>query len=88
MLHMMKDCAQQEIEKNYQAFREKLSALLEDEDNVDKFSLWHDGDMVGIFDTESDAIQVGKEKYKEFGKFSVQQIKRDAFDLGYISLCQ
>ena len=44
--------------------------------------------MVGIFDTESDAIQVGREKYKEFGKFSVQQIKRDAFDLGYISLCQ
>ncbi len=84
---MEKD-AQNEIDRNYEVFRQKLPELLEDENNLNKFSLWHDGSMIDIFDTESDAVKVGKDKYKEFGKFSIQQITKDAFDLGFISLCQ
>lgn len=43
--------------------------------------------MMGIFDTESDAIKIGKEKYEEFGNFSIQQItNRGGVDLGFISL--
>ena len=80
---------QNEIDKNYEAFLKELPELLKDENNLNKFSLWHDGSMVGIFDTESDAITVGKEKYKEFGNFSIQQItKSEGLDLGFISLCQ
>lgn len=80
---------QNEIDKNYEAFRKELPELLKNKDNLDKFSLWHDGNMVGIFDTESDAIAIGKEKYKEFGNFSIQEITdRGGIDLGFISLCQ
>lgn len=77
-----------EIDKNYEEFKKKLPELLEDEHNVNKFSLWHNGEMVEIFDTESDAIKVGKDKYKKFGNFSIQKITGDIIDLGYISLCQ
>ena len=85
---MENNASQSEIDKNYEAFRRKLPELLEDSANLDKFSLWHNGEMVEIFDTESDAIKVGKEKYREFGNFSIQQITKDTFDLGFISLCQ
>ena len=77
-----------EIDKNYDAFQKRLPELLKDENNIDKFSLWHDGSMVDVFDTESDAIKVGKEKYKTYGNFSIQQIRKKVFDLGFISLCQ
>ena len=88
ILNIMKKDAQNEIDKNYETFREKLPELLEDENNLNKFSLWHNRSLVGIYDTESDAIKIGKEKYEEFGKFSVQQITNDALDIGFISLCQ
>ena len=77
-----------QIDKNYEIFLKELPELLKVENNLNKFSLWHDGKIEGIFDTESDAIQVGKDKYKEFENFSIQQITKDVFDLGSISLCQ
>lgn len=84
----MEQDIQNEIDRNYEIFQEKLPELLKDENNLNKFSLWHNGSMVGIFDTESDAIKIGKEKYEKFGKFSIQQVTRNALDLGSISLCQ
>ena len=74
-----------QIDKNYDAFRKKLPELLKDKSNLNKFSLWHKQEMVDIYDTEADAIKVGKEKYKAFGNFSVQKITEEIIDLGYIS---
>ncbi len=76
-----------QIERNYAVFKKNLPELLKDPKNHNKFSLWHDEKLIEIYDTESDAIKIGCEKFKEFGNFSIQQITKNIHDLGFHSLC-
>ena len=77
-----------QAEKNYQVFKKQLPELLKDEANRGRFSVWHDEKLIGIYDTDRDAIQVGKEKFGDFPNFSIQEITDRVADLGYLSLWQ
>ena len=59
------------IEKELEAFREKLPSLLAQEG---KFALIHNGEVAGTFDTYADALAEGYKLFK-LESFLVKQIQ-------------
>ena len=76
---------EQQVERNYEAFKEKLPELLKKHEG--RFSLWHNGEMIDIYDTRNDCMKIGEEKYGD-GNFSYQEITDQPADLGFLSICQ
>ncbi|MEZ4395950.1 MAG: hypothetical protein R3C71_03490 [Candidatus Krumholzibacteriia bacterium] len=71
-----------QVRRNYEAFKERLPALLRD--HPGQVALMHDGELVEVFDTVGDAYLAGLKIYGK-GEFSVQEISGDVIDLGYYS---
>jgi hypothetical protein len=72
-----------QVERNYQAFEQKLPELLAS--RLGKLAVLHDGEIVDFFDTYADAIRYGEEKFGAIGNFSVQEVTTRAASLGYYS---
>lgn len=72
----------QEVERNFQAFRERLPELLKDHAN--KFALMRAGKVIDFFDTSNDAFVAGTHLYED-GRFSIQEVTNQPVDLGYLS---
>ena len=79
---MTKSIQQKEVDRNYEAFKQMLSELMESD--AGRFALLHNRELVACFDTNRDALQSG-EKLLEDKPFSVQKITRKPVDLGYFS---
>lgn len=73
---------QEEVERNFGIFREKLADLLEE--YAGKFALMHDGEIVDFFDTAADAYKAGSRLFVD-EPFSIQEVTDDVADLGYFS---
>ena len=74
--------AAEQVEKNYEAFNEKLPDLLPE--HRGKVALMKDGQVVGIFDTTLAAYVAGQAQFG-MGNFSMQKIIDQPIDLGYFS---
>ena len=79
---MIAKTQQQEVDRNYEAFKEILPDLLKTDEN--RFALMHDRKVIACFDTSRDAMQAGQ-KLLHGKKFSVQEITQRNVDLGYFS---
>ncbi|MGI8739489.1 MAG: hypothetical protein ACR2KU_07560 [Gammaproteobacteria bacterium] len=73
---------EEEIDRNYQAFTERLPSLLTT--HRGKFALMRKGDVIEFFDTARDAYVTGQKLYDD-GVFSVQEVINTPVDLGYFS---
>ncbi len=73
---------QEEVDRNYESFREKLPDLLKTDAN--RFALMHRREVVACFDTSRDAMEAGRQLFKD-GRFSVQKVSGRKMDLGYFS---
>jgi hypothetical protein len=73
---------QNEIDKNYEAFRQKLPELLVT--HAGKFALMRDAEIVEFFDTVRDAFVTGQKLFSD-QRFSVQEVTDAAIDLGFFS---
>jgi hypothetical protein len=76
------DTQHAQVEKNYTTFKAHLRELLES--HPGKQVLLHDGKIVEIFDTLSDAIKFGNAKFGT-GNYSVQEITNRPAELGWHS---
>ena len=73
---------QEEVERNYRAFRKRLPDILGEHRN--KFALMRDTEIVDFFDTGRDAFVAGSNMYAD-GRFSIQEVTDQPVDLGYLS---
>ncbi len=73
---------EQEIRKNYEAFKRMLPSLAVS--HPGKFALMRGGEIVEIFDTANDAYRAGMKLFED-GLFSVQEITEAPVDLGFYS---
>ena len=73
---------QKAVEENYEAFTKLLPELMKKD--AGNYALLRDRDVVELFDSMSDAVKFGNEKYPD-GLFSVQHIDATVADLGYFS---
>jgi hypothetical protein len=69
-----------QVEKNYAAFKAHLRELLDS--HPGKQALLHDGVIVDILDTLSDAIKFGNFRFGA-GNYSVQEINNRPAELGW-----
>lgn len=77
-----RDANQAEVDRNLEAFREKLPELMESAPG--KFVLIRHREIIGLFDTLMDALTAGKKLYSD-RLFSIQEIKDRPIDLGFFS---
>jgi hypothetical protein len=75
---MQTDRAQ--VEKNYATFKARLRDLLDN--HAGKQALLHDGDLIEIFDTLSDAVKFGNVRFGA-GNYSIQEITNRPAELGW-----
>ena len=75
-------CQQQEVDRNYEAFKKVLPELLKSDPG--RTALMRGGEVVMCFDTERDAIQAGR-RFFEDRRFSIQKVSSRPVDLGYFS---
>ncbi len=73
---------QEEVDRNYEAFKAKLPELIKTDAN--RYALMRDRKVVACFDTSRDALQAGQKLF-EGKRFSIQKITRQTVDLGYFS---
>ena len=73
---------QKVVDKNFEAFTQKLPELLKTHPN--KFALLRDADAVEFFDSARDAMVYGQNEFAD-GLFSVQEVSSEVEDLGYFS---
>jgi hypothetical protein len=71
-----------QVEKNYAAFKAHLRELLAS--HPGKQALLHDGEIIEILDTLSDAIKFGNAKFGA-GNYSVQEISNRPAEVGWHS---
>lgn len=71
-----------EVDRNLEAFREKLPELLLT--HRGKFALIRHREVTGIFDTLMDALIAGQKLYSD-QIFSIQEITEKFIDLGFFS---
>ena len=71
-----------EVQRNYEAFRQKLPELLQV--HRGKFALMHHRDIVDFFDTAGDAYKFGVKQYGA-GEFSIQEVTDSSVDLGFFT---
>ena len=76
------DRQQQEVDRNYEAFKEKLPDLIRSD--AGRTALMRGGEVVVCLDTERDAIAVGRTMFED-GHFSIQKVRSRPIDLGYFS---
>lgn len=76
------DRQQQEVDRNYEAFKKVLPELLKSDPG--RTALMRGGEVVMCFDTEHDAIQAGR-RFFEDRRFSIQKVSSRPVDLGYFS---
>lgn len=79
----MADPAQEQVDRNYEAFVARLPALAKT--HRGKFALMRDGEIVEFFDTPRDAYIAGCSLYKADRLFSIQEIVETPVDLGFFS---
>lgn len=73
---------QQEVDRNYSAFKAKQPKLLPS--HRGKFALMHDAQVEAFFDTFRDAFTSGRKLHSD-GMFSVQEVSESPIDLGFFS---
>ena len=73
---------QQEVDRNYEAFKKVLPELLESDPG--RTALMRDGKVIACFDTDRDAIEAGRTFFED-RRFSIQEVTRRGIDLGYFS---
>ena len=78
---MSEHTQQEEVDRNYKAFKKMLSELIESD--AGRFALMQNGELVACFDTNRDAQQAGN--MLESKLFSIQKITSTPVDLGYFS---
>ena len=79
---MTKMTQQQQVDQNYEAFKEILAQLMKTD--AHRFALIHNQKVIACFDTSRDAMQAGRKLLN--GKlFSVQEVTEESVDLGYHS---
>lgn len=76
------DSQQQEVDRNYEAFKKSLPGLIESDPG--RIALMRGGEVIMCFDTERDAIEAGR-RFFEDRRFSIQKIRSRPVDLGYFS---
>lgn len=72
---------EKEISRNYDAFC-KIKFSPQDKG---KFALLHNGKLVDILDSRTDAHKVGKLRFADGQHYSVQEIQSAPLDLGWFS---
>ena len=78
----MTDLLRQQIDKNYEAFKQELPNLLAI--HRGKFALMRDEAIIEVFDTARDAFVAGQKLFAD-NLFSVQEIVETPIDLGFYS---
>ena len=78
---MSEHTQQEEVDRNYKAFKKMLSELIESD--AGRFALMQTGELVACFDTDRDAHQVGN--LLESKLFSIQKIANTPVDSGCFS---
>jgi len=73
---------QAEVDKNFAAFQKLLPSLLTT--HPGKYAVMHDGKVIEVCDTLSDAVRFGHAKFGDY-KFSVQEITSKNVNLGFHS---
>lgn len=71
-----------EVDRNYEAFLERLPALLKERPG--QHALMHDAEIIEFFETAKDAIVAGIRTFGQ-GSYSVQEVSGQAEDLGFYS---
>jgi len=69
-----------QADRNFEAFQKLLPELLPLHGG--KFALMHNGQIVDFFDSLSDAVRFGVEKFGIPDKFSIQQVTNQNVSLG------
>ena len=73
---------EEEVKKNYTFFKSKLPELLAR--HKGKYIVIRNEEIVGIYDSDVDALLAAKEKFSD-EMYSIQQIIGEPVDLGSIS---
>ncbi len=73
---------QEEVDRNFAFFESELPKLLPQQ--AGKFALIRDLQIVGFYDTIHDAYTSGTKMYSD-NLFSIQQVTKQAVDLGVFS---
>lgn len=73
---------EEELDKNFEAFQKLLPELVEE--SLGKFVLFHEGELINIYDTAHDAYAAGQDQYGD-KPFSVQRVSLGSVDLGVFS---
>ena len=76
---------QEEVDRNYDAFTNMLSSILEE--HRDKLALMKDGSIVGYFDTPRQALEAASDRFPD-GVFSIQEVTDEPIFLGVWSDAQ
>jgi len=71
-----------EMEKNWKAFND-MKAKLEAE-HLGRIALFHDGELVAIYNDSGDAYDIGREKFG-LGSFSMETIGETPKSLGFFT---
>lgn len=79
----MTESYQNEVERNFAAFQEKLPELLVTHQG--KYALLHRGEVIEFFDSVGDAARYGMAKYQKPSEFSVQLVTGQNMNLGHYS---
>ncbi len=69
-----------ELEKNWQAFKSQQAQL--EAKHWGKIAMFHDGELVDVYNNESDAYSIAVEKF-ELGSFILQHVGERPIDLGF-----
>jgi hypothetical protein len=80
--HKHKETHQEEVDRNYQRFKELLPSILEK--HAGKFALMRHGEIVEFYATAADAMRTGRKFYDD-GLFSIQKVTAEPEDLGFFS---
>ncbi len=73
---------QREVDENFEAFTKLLPELIKS--HPGKYAVMHNTQIIDFFDSISDAIRFGHERYGDMN-FSVQEVKSHNINLGYHS---
>lgn len=71
-----------EIDRNLEAFKAQLPALLEQ--HKGRYALLRHQEIVGVYDTIRDAQLTGRTFYED-GLFSIQKVTAEPVNLGFFS---
>lgn len=74
--------ARDQVERNYATFKNNLRSLLERYPG--KQVLLHDGEIIEVFDTLSDAVKFGNARFGA-SNYSVQEVTNRPAELGWHS---